>query len=229
MLYLFVVHFLCYTQVLCQTFLGDTFAVKELKLTESQLDSSAIDSSQNITLIDTVDIVFDDGDIDGPINYHADDSIVYDMKNQKLYLYGNAYMKYTDIELNSDQIEYDWVSGTLTSRGKIGPDGELESPAMFSEKSGEYEADSMQYNFKTKKGRTFDIVSEQDGAYIHSEVVQKNEFDEWYGFKTKYTTCTNKEHPHFYLGAKKSKVIPIMSDLGDFLNEKIISCQLIKE
>lgn len=208
MLYLFVVHFLCYTQVLCQTFLGDTFAVKELKLTESQLDSSAIDSSQNITLIDTVDIVFDDGDIDGPINYHADDSIVYDMKNQKLYLYGNAYMKYTDIELNSDQIEYDWVSGTLTSRGKIGPDGELESPAMFSEKSGEYEADSMQYNFKTKKGRTFDIVSEQDGAYIHSEVVQKNEFDEWYGFKTKYTTCTNKEHPHFYLGAKKSKVIP---------------------
>ena len=165
-------------QVLCQTFAGDTLAEKNLKLTENQLDAGAIDSSQNITLIDTVDIVFDDGDIDGPINYHADDSIVYDMKNQKLYLYGNAYMKYTDIELNSDQIEYDWVSGTLTSRGKIGPDGELESPAMFSEKSGEYEADSMQYNFKTKKGRTFDIVSEQDGAYIHSEVVQKNEFDE---------------------------------------------------
>jgi lipopolysaccharide assembly outer membrane protein LptD (OstA) len=203
LLYLFLVHFLVYTQVLCQNVVGDTIIGKKRPILNGLQDSTVI-----VTNVDTVDIVFDDGNIDGPINYHAADSIVYDMKNQKLYLYGNAYMKYTDIEMTSEEIEYDWTSGTLVSRGKMDENGKLESPAKFSEKSGEYEADSMQYNFKTKKGRTFDVVTEQDGAYIHSEIVQKNEFDEWYGFKTKYTTCNNKEHPHFYLGAKKSKVIP---------------------
>ncbi len=203
LLYLFLVHFLVYTQVLCQSVVGDTIIGKKRPILNGLQDSTVI-----VTNVDTVDIVFDDGDIDGPINYHAADSIVYDMKNQKLYLYGNAYMKYTDIEMTSEEIEYDWTSGTLVSRGKMDENGNLESPAKFSEKSGEYEADSMQYNFKTKKGRTFDVVTEQDGAYIHSEIVQKNEFDEWYGYKTKYTTCNNKEHPHFYLGAKRSKVIP---------------------
>lgn len=196
LLYLFIVHFLVYTQVFCQNEAIDS------------LSTVGNDSLVLQTTVDTVNIVYDDGDIDGPINYHAADSIVYDLKNQKLYLFGSAYMKYTDIELNSHEIDYDWTTGTLTSRGKVGENGELESGASFTEKSGAYEADSMQYNFKTGKGRTFDVVTEQDGAYIHSEIVQKNEFDEWYGYKTKYTTCTDKEHPHFYLGAKKSKVIP---------------------
>ena len=196
LLYLIVVHFLFSIQVFCQV--------------ESVDSLSSIDKDSLVleTTVDTVNIVYNDGDIDGPINYQAADSIVYDLANQMLYLYGSAYMKYTDIELNSHEIDYDWTTGTLTSRGKIGEDGELESGASFSEKSGVYEADSMQYNFKTGKGRTYAVVTEQDGAYIHSEIVQKNEFDEWYGFKTKYTTCTDKDHPHFYLGAKKSKVVP---------------------
>lgn len=215
LLYLFLVHSLMYTQVFCQTTeVRDSSSIFEenaraLNTTlESQSDSTIADTSLIQTNVDTVDIVFDDGDIDGPIQYKAVDSIVYDLKNQKLYLYGNAYMKYTDLEIESEQIEYDWESSTLTARGKIDSMGNIIEAAKFLEKSGEYEADSMQYNFKTQKGRTFDVVTEQDGAYIHSEIVQKNEFNEWYGFKTKYTTCTNKEHPHFYLGANKSKVIP---------------------
>jgi lipopolysaccharide assembly outer membrane protein LptD (OstA) len=196
LLYLIVVHFLFSIQVFCQVESADS-------LSSINKDSLVLE-----TTVDTVNIVYNDGDIDGPINYQAADSIVYDLANQMLYLFGSAYMKYTDIELSSHEIDYDWTTGTLTSRGKIGEDGELESGASFSEKSGVYEADSMQYNFKTGKGRTYAVVTEQDGAYIHSEIVQKNEFDEWYGFKTKYTTCTDKDHPHFYLGAKKSKVVP---------------------
>ena len=165
LLYLIVVHFLFSIQVFCQVESADS-------LSSINKDSLVLE-----TTVDTVNIVYNDGDIDGPINYQAADSIVYDLANQMLYLYGSAYMKYTDIELNSHEIDYDWTTGTLTSRGKIGEDGELESGASFSEKSWVYEADSMQYNFKTGKGRTYAVVTEQDGAYIHSEIVQKNEFD----------------------------------------------------
>lgn len=187
--------------------------VLQNRTVNSTLTNTDADSLPNNTIeaplqADTVVLKYNDEDIDGPISYHASDSIVYDLKNQKLYLYGNAYMKYTDFELNSHEIEYDWTSGTLLARGEIDTTGELISYAEFTEASGSYQADSMQYNFKTKKGRTYDVVTEQDGAFIHSEIVQKNQYDEWYGFKTKYTTCTNVEHPHFYLGTKKSKVIP---------------------
>lgn len=204
LLYIFIVHLCAYNQVLSQSLLN----ANEVEQVSDSIANISNKDTLVQTFVDTLDIVFEDGDIDGPITYRADDSVVYDMKNQKLYLYGNSYMKYTTIEIESEEIEYDWITGTLTSRGKVDSSGSLLQKARFIESSGEYEADSMQYNFKTKKGRTFDVITEQEGAYIHSEIVQKNKYEEWYGFKTKYTTCTDKEHPHFYLGANKSKVIP---------------------
>lgn len=210
LLYIIIVHLCCSTQVLSQTLLNGEGLKRNVAVSDSVVSTPQVVQTDTLiqTFVDTANIVFDDGDIDGPITYKADDSIVYDMKNQKLYLYGNSYMKYTTIEIESDEIEYNWVTGTLTARGKIDSLGQISERALFTESSGTYEADSMQYNFKTKKGRTYDVITEQEGAYIHSEIVQKNQYDEWYGYKTKYTTCTDKDHPHFYLGANKSKVIP---------------------
>lgn len=187
---------------------SDSAINQSLTSTDSLQITKKDSITSTLTTFDTVNIVYDDGDIKEPITYSAKDSIVYDMKNQKLLLYGSSKMKYTTIDMQSEQIEYDWISSTLTARGKVDSMGNLIENAKFIESSGEYSADSMQYNFKTKKGRTYDVVTEQDGAYIHSEIVQKNQYEEWYGYKTKYTTCTNTEHPHFYLGANKSKVVP---------------------
>ena len=208
LLYIFIVHFFLYSQVFGQTIPIDTSVNQSLTSNDSIQETKKDSTYTSTTSYDTVNIVYDDGDIEEPITYSATDSIVYDMKNQKLLLFGSSKMKYTTIDIQSEQIEYDWVSSTLTARGKVDSTGLLTENAKFTESSGEYLADSMQYNFKTKKGRTYDVVTEQDGAYIHSEIVQKNQYEEWYGYKTKYTTCTNPEHPHFYLGANKSKVIP---------------------
>lgn len=209
--------------VVVYTLLVQLIGVKQVFCQNTAIDSAIntsltkIDTLQNniqqadstvVTNTDTANIVYDDGDIDGPITYKATDSIVYDLKNKKMYLYNGAYMKYTNLELESNEIEFDWTTYTLTSRGKRDSTGAIIEDAKFTESSGSYSADSMQYNFKTKKGRTFAVVTEQDGAFIHSEIVQKNEFDEWYGYKTKFTTCTDINHPHFYFQARRSKVVP---------------------
>ncbi|MCB9226306.1 MAG: hypothetical protein H6578_03940 [Chitinophagales bacterium] len=208
-LYTFLVQLLSAGQVFCQNIPSDTTVNTSLTTATDTLNQTlALKDSSLITQTDTANIVYDDGDIDGPITYKATDSIVYDLANKKMYLYNGAYMKYTDLELESDEIEFDWTTYTLTSRGKRDSTGAIIEDAKFTENSGTYSADSMQYNFKTKKGRTFAVVTEQDGAFIHSEIVQKNEYNEWYGYKTKFTTCTNIDHPHFYFQARKSKVIP---------------------
>ncbi|MCD8529186.1 MAG: hypothetical protein LRY27_04350, partial [Chitinophagales bacterium] len=192
----------------CQNNLNRPFINQSLtsKTATDSLSKDTITTTQ--TQIDTVNIVFDDGDIEHPISYKAADSIVYDVINKKLYLYGSAYMQYGDLELESEEIDFEWETSTLKAKGKVDSLGNLAQRAKFKDASGEYETDSIEYNFKTQKGRTYHVVTEQDGAYIHSEIVQKNQYNEWYGYKTKYTTCTNIDHPHFYLGAKRSKVVP---------------------
>lgn len=151
---------------------------------------------------------FDEDALDEIVHYHASDSIVYDIKEEALYLYGDAYMDYGDVTVESAVIYYNMSDGALISEGVQDSTGAWVGTPVFTQGGQEYEAHKMEYSFKTKKGKTYDVFTQQDQAYIHSEVVQKNEYDEWYGRETYYTTCDNKDHPHFYIEAKKSKVVP---------------------
>ena len=48
----------------------------------------------------------------------------------------------------------------------------------------------------------------QDGdGYIHGAELKKSEDNSMFIHQSKYTTCSAEE-PHFYIGAKKLKVIP---------------------
>ncbi len=211
LLYTLVVHFCIYNSIFGQNVspIGEFNQKITSPIIPNTIESTPLTKiDSNYKKVDTVQIISDDKDINHPINYHASDSIVYDVKNKWLYLYGKAYMKYGDLELESNRINFDWNTFTLTAIGKLDENKEVIERAVFKDSNGQYEADSMQYNFKTKKGRTFDVVTQQDDAFIYSEIVQKNELDEWYGYKTKFTTCSNKDHPHYYFATRKSKVVP---------------------
>lgn len=198
-LYTFVVQFLFITQLVCQNYID-----------EPKIDTLLVDTVIKPTktlAFDTVDINIKDDDIKSPVHYKALDSIVYDVENKMLYLYGNAEMKYDQTQVNSANVTFDWNTQTLTAEGIDSAGKNIETPILIQE-GKTYEAKKMQYNFKTSKGKIFDVVTEDNGAFIHSEIVVKTPDNEWLSYKAKYTTCTNKEHPHFYIKAKKAKIIP---------------------
>lgn len=170
-------------------------------------DSSFTVIADTISLNDTVDLK-DDSEIKDVITYKAADSIVYDMNTKKMYLYNGSDVHYDKIQLNADLIDFDWNTFTLTSQGSIDSSGELHGNPVFADDGKEYKAKKMRYNFKTKKGIVFEVLTKEGEAYIHSEVVKKNEFDEWFGQAAKYTTCDIEDHPHFYFRAKKVKMVP---------------------
>ncbi len=155
---------------------------------------------------DTLDLA-DQSEIQDIITYKAEDSIVYNMSTKKMYLYSTTELHYQKITLNADQTEFDWNTFTLTARGTTDSTGSMKGKPVFKDDDKEYKADSMKYNFKTKKGMVYHVLTQEGDAYVHSEQVKKNEFDEWYGKGAKYTTC-DLEHPHFYFKAKKVKVVP---------------------
>lgn len=216
--YTFVVHFLCLVQVFCQTdslsqinFQNDSI-FSEIDSIENQLsDSSEVvlpPAPKTKLPFDTVDIIFGDDDIKSPITYSANDSIVYDVKNKKLYMYGDGKMIYDELDIEAERITFNWNNSTLIAEGAEDTLGNIYGSPIMVQSDNKFDAKKMEYNFKTGKGKTYEVVKEEGGAFIHTKIVKRNEYDEWYGHQTWYTTCEDKNHPHFFIEAKRSKVVP---------------------
>lgn len=169
-------------------------------------DSTFTTTADTISLNDTVDVA-NQSEIQDRITYKANDSIVYDMNTKKMFLYNGSDVQYQKIKLKANLVDFDWNTYTLTSQGTLDSAGMLTGTPVFEDDGKEYKAKRMKYNFKTKKGIVFEVLTKEGDAYIHSETVKKNEYDEWYGLAAKYTTC-DLDHPHFYFKAKRVKIVP---------------------
>lgn len=149
------------------------------------------------------------------VKYSAKDSMWFNIEEEKVYLYGNAEMTYEEIKLNADYIELDLGNSTLFASGSTDSiTGKTKGDPVFSDVSGKFEAKALSYNFNTRKGRIQEVITNEGEGYIHGETVKKDTGNTYYVAGGKYTTCNNKENPHFYISAGKIKVMQ---------NDKIIT------
>lgn len=146
-------------------------------------------------------------DIETTINYHARDSMIFEIDEQKLYLYGDTHIDYGNITLDADQTSIDWSQRTIKSRFSYDTLGRKRGKPVFSQGEEVYETDDILYNFKTERAVIRGIITEQEGAFMHGEDVKKNEEDELFIKGAKYTTC-NLSDPHFFIESEKLKVVP---------------------
>jgi len=153
------------------------------------------------------------GDITTTINYSARDSIRASVDGKLIWLYGDAKIKYGEIELEAEEITIDYGNTTLTAHGIRDSLGNRIGFPIFKNGAELYETKDIVYNFKTKRARISEVVTQQGEAYIHGDVVYKNEKGELLSKRNSYTTC-NLEHPHFLIRATKTKAIP---------NDKIVA------
>jgi hypothetical protein len=100
----------------------------------------------------------------------------------------------------------------MAAKPLIDSSGKMTGVPVFEDDADTYEATSIKYNFKTKKGYIEDIVTKQGEGYISGGPVKKDE-DALYIKSAQYTTC-NLRHPHFYIKARNLKMIP---------NDKVVS------
>jgi hypothetical protein len=140
--------------------------------------------------------------------YSADDSMRFAMKEKKIYLFGNANVKYESIELKAAYIIIDWDKNTVHAEGVPDSNGIVQGTPEFTDAGKTFSAKSMDYNFQTKKGKIINVFTQEGEGYIHGEAVKKNERDEFFIRNAKYTTCNLPEHPHFAINARKIKMIP---------------------
>ncbi len=152
-------------------------------------------------------------DIETTINYSARDSIRASVDGELIMLYGNAKIKYGEIELEAEEIAIDYGNSTLTAHGIRDSLGQRIGYPIFKNGAELYETKDIIYNYKTKRARITEVVTQQGEAILHADQVYKNEHGELLARRNAYTTC-NLEHPHFVIRARKTKAIP---------NDKIVT------
>lgn len=146
-------------------------------------------------------------DFKSKVQYHADDSIVYDLEAGKAYLYNHAWITYEDIRLDADFIAIDFNTKLLYSSGWPDSTGKVMGKPLFKQGEDEFRADSIRYNFDTKKGKISEISTKDGDSYIHGETVKKEPDNTTFIRNGYYTTC-DAEHPHYYIKSNRIKVIP---------------------
>lgn len=145
--------------------------------------------------------------LDDKIEYNAKDSLIFGLNEQKIFLYGDAYVKYMDKELKAAYIEYDMSSNIVFAKGLPDSTGEIAGRPEFKDGSLNFEAQTMRYNFKTRKGYIEAIKTEQEGGFLHSSVTKQDQFGNINMKNGMYSTC-DLDHPHFYVALTKAKSIP---------------------
>lgn len=145
--------------------------------------------------------------IEAPVTYSGEDSLVYDAKTGMAYLYGNANVKYQDMDLTSDEINMNNETNVVYAMGRSDSLGNVTGKPDFKQGTDEYQSDSIAFNFKTKKGFISNVYTEQQDGFLTSEESKRSDNGELFLKHGRYTTC-DKENPDFYLALSRAKVRP---------------------
>ncbi len=146
-------------------------------------------------------------DLKSEVVFNAKDSIIYDAESKFLILYTGGKIKYDDIELQSDFINYNTDSSVLSAEKVETIASDSVSHEIFTQGEQTFTFHKLQYNFKSQRALVETAFTNYNEGFIHSEQIKRNADESIFGINNVYSTC-NLEHPHFGIKAKKIKIIP---------------------
>lgn len=149
--------------------------------------------------------------INSPVQYSAEDSLVYDAMSKTARLYGASTVKYENMDLASEKIHMSIDSSLVHATGARDTTDttgvRLMGTPVFTMGADKYESDTMAFNFKTKKGLISKVYTQQEDGFLQSEISKRNANGDIYLQHGRYTTCDAK-HPDFYIALSRAKVRP---------------------
>lgn len=195
------------------------FVLFLLPLTAFCQDGS--DSIKIQSLKDSADLITDTSkiaksEIEAPITYSAKDSIIYDLKNKNVFLYGEAKLTYKDLKLDAGRIRINQDTQILEAYGipdSLNEGKFVQTPLMY-QGNDKYEGARLTYNFKTQQGSVSMGFSEAEVGYYFGEKIKKVTSEVLFIKNGVYTTSVDREDPEYYFLSPKMKVIP---------NDKVIA------
>ena len=189
----------------------DSLLLDGLSVSEDSLIPSSIPNGSNIP----PDVAISDDAIPAEIDYDARDSIVYDILDKKIYLYGAASVVFEDLDLKAGFIIVDWEKNEVFAEHTLDSLQKPNEIPAFKNSDQSFDAMSMRYNFKSQKGIIYDAKSQYNDLYVlgskakflaadgDSSIVHNHV----YSSDALFTTCDHPV-PHYGIRSKKQKIVP---------------------
>lgn len=169
---------------------------------------TVVADNDTIAVADTTTVEEKKSAIEFQIDRSCNDSTIQDFKGNKIYYYGGAKVVYDDITIEADCIVFDFEKHTVFAKGMPDSTGRLQGRPVFTQDKSKYFSDEMTFNFDTKKGIIRKVFTEESQGYIHGDKIKKMDDGTINIHTGSFTTCNNREHPHFEFQFKKARVIP---------------------
>ena len=197
---------------------GDTIATRDVlvtpELNQIELDTVKIDSVKS-----------KDEFLTGIIDYYGDDYVYLDKKENKVYMYNNAYITYEDMRIESGYITLDYNKNEIYAKG-IDSAGIYSQTPIFTQTNTKVIPDSIRFNMDTKKALIYNSRSGQDEINYKAEVAKKVNDSVYYLQNIKFTTAKDIDNPEYYFYTRKAKVVPDKKIVTGFTNMYIADVPL---
>ncbi|MBQ1227703.1 MAG: LPS-assembly protein LptD [Alistipes sp.] len=147
--------------------------------------------------------------IDRIISGKAKDSLYYDMRNKKVYMYEESQVTYDNMTLSADFVNIDLDKKNIYAYGKTDTvDGVATvTRPSFTQSGSTLNMDTITYNLESQRAKIKGIATQQGDGWLISHDVKKMEDNSINMIDGMYTTCDQTENPHFYYYISKGKVI----------------------
>jgi len=146
--------------------------------------------------------------LDAQIDRTCNDSTIQDFSKNKIFYYGGAVIKYDDIEIQADYVEFDFEKHTVFAKGMPDSTGKIVGKPVFTQAGQKYYSDEMSFNFDTKKGIIRKVFTEDNQNYLHGDRIKKMDDGKINIRSGSFTTCSDPLHPHYEFHFNKAIVIP---------------------
>ncbi len=144
-----------------------------------------------------------------PAFSNARDSIVEVFTDGKrmIYYYGDVTVKYQDMTLTAERMDYDMNSGVVYARGVLDTlTGEWKGLPVMTQGKQSYKMHEIRYNFNSQKINIKQALTSEDEGLLHGQHIKIMPDKSMNVEHGKYTVC-DLEHPHYWMELSVAKVV----------------------
>lgn len=167
--------------------------------------TSQLAFSQSLIKKDTIYV--NDQSFEDNAKYGARDSIYIDIENNKILLYGEAYLNFMDTKMNAGFIEVDLNKNEVFASYVYDKDSNKVENPVFESEGEKIDAGKLRYNFDTEKGFIEEVRIKQDELYLYMGVAKRQQNSEVHFKQGRFTTC-ELEDPHYHFHLSRAIMIP---------------------
>ncbi|RNC87310.1 MAG: LPS-assembly protein LptD [Winogradskyella sp.] len=188
--------------------------VEKPKTLERDTTTISVDSllkpKENLKVVDSVktDSIKKPKELlEDKVIYSADGYVSLNNKENKIYLYDKAIVKYQDMEITAGVIVID-NNTDLIYAGRVKDSSGYSQQPVFTQAQNKVEPDSIIFNKESKKAIIFNSRTEDSGLNIFAPITKRENDSTIFMKDARFTTAEDLDDPEYQFIADKIKLVP---------------------